>query len=319
MQKDVLPSTKEVVLAAKFVSINDSAIESFSKTFQWKDISDLESEVAESKSMVEIIGTIFLFNAVNFCFWPNLGEKKWKIEGVNGLVGGSTGAYAAIERAVKGGVPLFNTQFLANLTREQGEDIFRGSVEIPLLDERLNNLRELGRVVSERFGGDFLNVFEAANGNAIDLTDLFISNFSSFNDFAILDNTKIEFYKRAQINASMINNYIVKNGHKELVGLEKLTAFADYKVPQVLRKFGILEYSSELSAMVDNSINIPAGSREEVEIRATTIWAIEYIKEKLRSKFPNITARQIDYYLWDMSQVQFADDKPYHRTRTIFY
>jgi hypothetical protein len=92
----------------------------------------------------------------------------------------------------------------------------------------------------------------------------------------------------------MINYRLVKRGEKELSNLDKLTAFADYKVPQMLRKFGVLEYIPELANKIDGYKEIEAGSREEIEIRAATIWAIEEMKEVLRPRFPQITARQLD-------------------------
>jgi len=68
-----------------------------------------------------------------------------------------------------------------------------------------------------------------------------------------------------------------------------------------------------------NDEEIEAGSREEIEIRATTIWAIEQMKEVLRPRFPQITARQLDDHLWSLGQTKSPDDKPYHRTKTIYY
>jgi len=57
-----------------------------------------------------------------------------------------------------------------------------------------------------------------------------------------------------------------------------VTAFADYKLPQVLQHVGILQYSPSLEHKVDNGIFLEAGSPEELEIRENTIWAVELIK-----------------------------------------
>ena len=61
--------------------------------------------------------------------------------------------------------------------------------------------------------------------------------------------------------------------------LHKLTMFADYRVPQILRSVGVLEYSTELSEKIDNYVEIIHGSLEEVELRACTIIAVEKLKE----------------------------------------
>jgi hypothetical protein len=164
-----------------------------------------------------------------------------------------------------------------------------------------------------------MKVFEAANRDAVELTNLFIKFFSSFNDYATFEGEKVEFHKRAQLNTDMINYRLAKHSEIELSNLDKLTAFADYKVPQMLRKFGIIEYVPELAERIDSYEEIEAGSREEIEIRAATIWAIEEMKEVLSSRFPQITARQLDDHLWSLGQIKSPDDKPYHRTKTISY
>ena len=87
----------------------------------------------------------------------------------------------------------------------------------------------------------------------------------------------------------------------------------------MLRKFGIIEYILELAAKIDSYKEIEAGSREEIEIRAATIWAIEQMKETLMPRFPQVTARQLDDHLWSLGQTKSPNDKPYHRAKTVFY
>ncbi|MBI4530042.1 MAG: hypothetical protein HY709_00845, partial [Candidatus Latescibacteria bacterium] len=108
-------------------------------------------------------------------------------------------------------------------------------------------------------------------------------------------------------------------GWGAMEGLEALTVYADYKLPQVLRRLGILSYSDDLSQKVDTCTEILAGSREEVEIRMATVWAGELMRRRLSDRFSNITAAHIDYYLWSEGQNHSPDRKPYHRTRTIYY
>lgn len=235
------------------------------------------------------------------------------------MIDGATGIFRALEEALKNGIPLLDAHFLQNINREKFNEILNGNIEIPLLDERVKCLNKAGEVLLKYFNGSFMKVFEAANGDAIELTNLFIKFFSSFNDYVTFEGEKIEFHKRAQLNTDMINYRLAKRGEKELSNLDKLTAFADYKVPQMLRKFGILKYTPELATKIDSYEEIEAGSREEIEIRATTIWAVEEMKEVLRPRFPQITARQLDDHLWSLGQTKSPDDKPYHRTKTIYY
>lgn len=53
-----------------------------------------------------------------------------------------------------------------------------------------------------------------------------------------------------------------------------LTTFPDYRVPQLLRELGIMNYSPALAAAVDGREEIVAGSRHELEIRAATVVAV---------------------------------------------
>ena len=132
----------------------------------------------------------------------------------------------------------------------------------------------------------------------------------------------MRFYKRAQICVADLARLLPDHRLGRVAGLENLTAFADYKVPQVLRAEGILRLAPELAARVDRGELLPAGEEEEVEIRAATIWACEWIVRALRRLAPKgspaPTAAEVDYLLWSAGQ-----GKPglptYHRTRTIFY
>lgn len=104
-----------------------------------------------------------------------------------------------------------------------------------------------------------------------------------------------------------------------MITLKNLTACADYKLPWILRKLGILSYSESLAREVDTKVEIPHGSEEEVEIRAGTIWANELIKQKLKKRIPKIDSIHINDHLWLLSQARLPNDKSYHLTRTTAY
>ncbi len=61
--------------------------------------------------------------------------------------------------------------------------------------------------------------------------------------------------------------------------MQRLTAFADYKLPQVLRELGIISYDRRLASRIDAMESLRAGCEEEVEIRAMTVWAAEQLEE----------------------------------------
>ncbi len=122
------------------------------------------------------------------------------------------------------------------------------------------------------------------------------------------------FLKRTQLVSSDISQINVHFREKPLKNLQSLTAFADYKLPQILREYKILKYSDILSNKINHGKYLQAGSAEEIEIRAATIWTVELIRQYLK-KYSSV---QIDNALWLLSQ-NLKNPKPYHRTRTIFY
>jgi len=225
----------------------------------------------------------------------------------------------SILKALNKGMPILDAKYLATLGRDELLEILKGNVIIPLLDERLRILRENGEILARKYTGKFSRVIEIANKDALKLLNILTTDFPSFDDHAFYDDQKVLFYKRAQLAISDIYRSFKGQGFGNLKNISQLTAFADYKIPQTLRKLGILKYSPELAAKIDNKIQILPGSKEEIEIRANTIWAIELMKRELKTKIPNITSMDIDSYLWLLGQNKSPNDKPYHRTLTIFY
>ena len=61
------------------------------------------------------------------------------------------------------------------------------------------------------------------------------------------------------------------------------------------------------------------GSAEEVEIRASMVWAVEWIRQALEAEGLSRRAFELDWFLWNLGQEPLPDERPYHRTRTIFY
>lgn len=103
--------------------------------------------------------------------------------------------------------------------------------------------------------------------------------------------------------------------------IDTLTAFSDYKLPQLLRTAGVLIYENDLSRRIDNYTALPQGSREKIEIRAATIQAVELLRERIEDYTgAKIFTCLLDNCLWWMSQSEeFGEQSPHHRTRTIYY
>lgn len=318
----VLNSTKIIVENSKFVHINEQAISDFTKGVTGNEFEDSEfgPETILPKTATEEqqIALAFVYNSINFCYW---GEPKWTVEIKGNFYDGSSGMLRAIKNAIENGFNLLNPKYLESLSENDLEKILKGNIKIPLFQERLNLLRELGKNLLEKYNGAFKNVVEKANGDAVKIVELLAQDFPKvFNDVADYHGQEVKFYKRAQLVPAHLSD-LSRFGliSIPLSSYDELTAFADYKVPQLLRKFRILEYSIKLANKIDNKVEIPSGSDEEIEIRANTIWAIELATKILRKKFPQANAAKVDGIFWFKGQVKSPDDRPYHRTKTIWY
>ncbi len=263
-----------------------------------------------------LAGQILLFNATNFCYW---GDPRWEVEFGGERLGGSMAMLACIHRALDEGVPILDGAYLAQMSEAGFERVLRGTGRLHLMSERLAIWREVGRVLVAEFGGKLTEVIRAAAGDAPALVRLLIERFPSFDDAWPFDGQIVPFYKRAQLAAAMLLEAFGGAGWGRLARADQLTVFADYKLPQVLRRLGILSYDSQLAEAIHSRTLIPAGDRREVEIRIATIWAAELMRRALALRVPEITALHLDYWLWAAGRQQGPDIEPYHRTLTTAY
>jgi hypothetical protein len=273
------------------------------------------------------VNWLLVLDALNFCFWAEKGQPRWRIDYHGEILDGYWAEAAALTRAVEDGITLWDAEYLSKMSREDLAYVFRsvpaanGSVgeTIPLFDARLAHVHEVGRVLIESYDGQFARAVEHAGGSAINLVLLLAQEFSSFRDIAIYRGREIRFFKRAQICVADINGAFRGKGWGAFTNLDQLTIFADYKLPQVLRHYGVLEYHPGLAARVDNQELLQPGGEEEVELRAATIWACELLRREMsRASGRAITAVEVDQLLWYLGQ-NSSEMRPYHRARTIYY
>lgn len=308
----VLDSTRYVVEHSKHVSINKGAARQMLLTTDVAPAWCPDLHIADPD-------WIFVLDALNFCFWADPGQPKWSIEYDGEELSGYWALAASLKRAFEEGVPLTNAEFLATISSKTGEKIFRGKQKIPLFQHRIHNLREVGTVLLEKYDGTFVNVLQKANRSAVELVQEVVTNFPSFNDIANYEGKTVYIYKRVQLLVADLYGAFEGEGYGEFSDLDQLTIFADYKLPQVLRHYHVLEYDEYVSNLVDNYVHFTPGSPEEVEIRAATIQAVELIRQSLTNGHGSIPSFKLDWWLWTLGQNDTVRVKPYHRTRTIFY
>lgn len=317
----VLESTRAVLDQAEHVSLDPAALEE--RCAEWAarpwPVPAWDQTVHFGDGGPRTANYLLLLDALNFCFWPDPGQPRWEIDYRGRRLGGYQALAAALRRALEEGVPLTEASWMARVEAGQLAHVLRGSGPVPLFEHRLAHTRETGRVLLERFGGQFARAIEEAAGSALALVRLVEEHFPSFRDLAEYRGSPVRFLKRAQILAADLYGAFGGSGLGRFEDLEHLTAFADYKVPQVLHALGILRYSPELCDRLRRQVPIAPGDPLEVEIRAGTVWAVEEIRRRLAARGRPLRAFEIDWHLWNLGQTPLPGQLPYHRTRTVFY
>lgn len=166
-----------------------------------------------------------------------------------------------------------------------------------------------------------------ADVSALKLLSLVYEHFPSFRDEASYGHEKVTFLKRAQILVADVWACFEGDGWGRFEDIDQLTIFADYRIPQVLHYFDVLQYSDQLIDRLrkDDGL-LENGEKMEVEIRAASIHAIELVRQQMRqitaagTSLPN--SIQLDFFLWGFRRdhCEAIDVKsPYHRVRCIYY
>ena len=173
-----------------------------------------------------------------------------------------------------------------------------------------HSLNDLGRRVADDYGGRFAAVVDDAGSSAVALVER-LAGWDSFADISRYDDKIVPFLKRAQITAADL----ARAGVAAFRDLDRLTMFADNLVPHVLRIDGLLSYDPALLERIERRELIEHGSREEIEIRACAVHAVELIAAERRGA----TEADIDFVLWHRGQEPRYKASPRHRSRCTAY
>lgn len=330
----VLTSTREVMLQARSVSLDSARLQQLAHLFVFPQQTQADSQPTPQlpawparyhffDGTQRTVNWMLLLDALNFCFWGEKDQPRWQIAYQGEILNGYWAEAAALRRAVEEGKPVWDAEYLRNIDHQELASIFRGfSAEtpaIPLFEERLRIAREVGQVLLERFAGQFSHLVERVQQSGVELALALAEHFSSFRDVATYNVQEVRFLKRAQICVADLASAFDGQSWGNFTDLNQLTIFADYKLPQVLRHYGVLVYTPALAALVDQQAQLAPGSAEEVEIRAATIWASELLRrEAVRLSKQPLTAAEVDQWLWHLGQ-DAEQMSPYHRVRTIYY
>lgn len=282
------------------------------------------------------VSQLLYLNAINFGFSLfNPPHEKFTIEetypGINVRIAGSSAAAACFYRYF--GEEPANAEEMCEITEslEKTRDFFQGINELPLLELRRKNLHEVSRAMIE---SDPMQLLKDADWRAFPregpgVVALLIIKFPHAygQDRKVTEYKKkkwdLPFLKRAQLFALMYQGRAMhSDGELPLLrDPETIGPISDYRVPNGLRHLKILKYSKELRAKIDHQKIISAGSAEETEIRAATIYAMrklmELINEKRKARnVSRWTMVELDNHIWSIGR---KADFYHHLTPTANY
>ncbi len=275
------------------------------------------------KDADEAIDFVMVADSIDTAFTDFTRHEKFQVDYVGQHWSDSDAEFACIKRAVDDGVPFLDGGYLAKMTRADLNKIFEGNIEMPMLDEKLEVLHQVGALLAENYDGRFHNFVKSCspklydNGNG--LIDRLVKEFPRFNDVSMLDGHEIKFYKLAQLGVWMLYATLHGQGKFRLDDPQKMTAFADYIVPLALRLHGITSYSEKLEKAINTHELIPRDSRWEIEIRAHCIYATAVLTEEINKRRPanlQVIIPQIDARFWTHFH---TTTWPHHLTQTIMY
>ncbi|KAL3479311.1 hypothetical protein BJX99DRAFT_222361 [Aspergillus californicus] len=248
---------------------------------------------AKDENTVDLIFTIDL---LNFSFWSaETEDKRFAIEYRGKRWTGYWSLVAALQRALDEDIAITSPEFWINedeCTEGLMKHVFRSATqeEMPLLKERLECLREAGHVLCNDFEGSFTNCIYSANYSAAALVNLLAESFSCFRDEAVFHGRRVRLYKRAQILVADLWACFDGEGYGEFHDIDKITMFADYRIPQMLHYLGCLMYSPSLNNHIRKHKDLPSGHNWEIELRATSIWCIELIRREIERQHPEVVS-----------------------------
>ncbi len=250
-----------------------------------------------------------IFNSINYCYFDEYGNVFQDGDHRSSTLAGL--------RITENFEELKDPTFLSNVdSNYMLGDLFKADTPISLVKDRVSAFREIGNFLLRNPDFTFKKMFARTHGNAYFASQQIPTFFPSWSD---------PFFKRAQLFIGMVQG---RFNHFD-AGLEDLTVFADYRVPQTLHAMGMLRYNFELFNTISSNDLIPYGSRQELEIRAATIVLTDTLLDKLNEHHSgSLNALHIDYLLWSAMRkrdtlppgvIAHSHTTPHHRTMTTDY
>ncbi len=323
----VLRSVLNVVEHSNHVSTSRDAVERVAAWMAYEEFvfpsGGATGEFDVGSDPDDIIDVTMLVSTLNFAFTDFASGQMFEAEYKGRTWSDSLGMFACIHQALTTGVPLLEGAYLSTITRTDLEGIFRANIEMPMLDERTEILNTVGTTLVDNYRGRFHRFVRScapamyAEGEG--LLERLLIEFPRFDDTSIYRGRQVHIHKLAQLALWTLHMALRPGGRWELADLAMMTAFADYIVPMALDVMGILGYSPDLAARIDEGVMLDRDSEEEIEIRSHTLYATALLTDAINALRPpdlQLVIPQVDFRLWSHYHATF---RPHHLTRTTMY
>jgi hypothetical protein len=258
-----------------------------------------------------------LLAATDFCLWPSRyvvefhGERSPADDPSRGLA-------LAWHRAFTVGAPVTDLNWLADLQETEFVAMLRPvEGELPLMQERLMNVRDVARRLRDDYGGAAESLLDAGKHHAETLLNA-LHAFRGFRDEAEWRGTWVPYMARAQRFLDRLARAFQGRDFGRLEGIERLTAQADDRLAQYLRHTGVLAYADDLAGRVGREEPLEANSEAEQSIRAATIVALGELGRGMGFHGQAPTPRDLERRL-RLEAVRLGGMAPSHRVITTAY
>lgn len=262
----------------------------------------------QSDNFEEMCLYYLVFNSINYCYFD---EYNNRFEDGDHRASTLVGL-----RITENWEQMKDFQFLSHIdeTYLLGE-LFKAETPISLVKERAAAFREIGEFMRVNVDFTFRKMFAKHHNNAYFVSQMIPTYFPTWRD---------PFFKRAQLFVGMVQG---RFQHFDL-GLEDLTVFADYRVPQTLHSMGMLRFNPPFLKSIASNKLVHYGSKQELELRAATIVGADMLTSHLNEYHGGVlNALHADYLLWSAMRkrgslpfgVMSSMDLPHHRTMTTDY
>ncbi|RKF54636.1 Queuosine salvage protein [Golovinomyces cichoracearum] len=336
---DILTGAEHVFNNSIDVSLNlhgvKKAASSIYSQMQAKDYCTkkwLEHELHPKAKDESTVNFIFTLSLINFSVWLDLpNDEQFSIDYKGKTWTGYCSLVAALQRALDEGIPITSQSFWIDeekCTDDVLKHVFRSAAgeDIPLFQERVNFLREAGKIINEKYNGSFLGCIKAAEHSAIKLVNLLAYDFPCFDDvFSFEEKDNIRFMMRAQTCVAYLWDAFDGEDYGCFQDINKIVTSADYRIPQALNNLGCMSYSPPLENAIRTKKMIKSGHSWEIQIRGCSVWCIELIRREIAKFCPESESNSmlVEIFLRDIYTFWEAQDQPFtlphHRTRSVWY